>query len=59
MAGDVIKKVDNKPVLKILNRSKEVIKNVDISEGAQLDILRKKRLVYFTMRLINSDREAW
>jgi hypothetical protein len=41
MAGDVIKKVDNKPVNDI-EPFKEVIKNVDIFERAQLDILRKK-----------------
>ena len=52
MAGDVIKKVDNKPVNDI-EPFKEVLQNVDISEGAQLDILPKKRLVYVTIRLIS------
>ncbi len=58
MAGDVIKKVDNKPV-NAIEPFKEVIRNVAISEGAQLDILRKKRLVYVTIRPINRDRGAW
>ncbi len=42
MAGDVIKKVDNKAVLKILNR-KEVIKKVDVSQGVLLDAVRQRR----------------
>ncbi len=58
MAGDVIKKVDNKPVNDI-EPFKEVIKNVDISEGELLDIVRQKRPFYVTIRPINRDRGAW
>ena len=59
MAGDVIKKVNNKPVNDI-ESFKEVIKNVDISEGALLDIVRQKRAFYVvTIRPTKEDLGAW
>jgi serine protease Do len=58
MAGDVIKKVNNKPVNDI-ESFKDVIKNVDISEGALLDIVRQKRPFYISIPPINRDRGAW
>jgi serine protease Do len=58
MAGDVIKKVNNKPVNDI-ESFKDVIKNVDISEGALLDIMRQKRPFYISIPPINRDRGAW
>ncbi len=58
MAGDVIKKVNNKPI-KDIESFKEVIKNVDISEGVLLDILRQKRALYISIPPIDRDRGAW
>ncbi|MHC4459399.1 MAG: PDZ domain-containing protein, partial [Planctomycetota bacterium] len=58
MAGDVIKKVNNKQV-KDIESFKEIIKNVDISEGALLDIVRQKRPFYISIPPIERDRGAW
>jgi serine protease Do len=58
MAGDVIKKVNNKPVNDI-ESFKEVIKNVDISEGVLLDIVRQRRPLYVTIRPTKQDLGAW
>ncbi len=58
MAGDVIKKVNNKQV-KDIESFKEIIKNVDISEGALLDIVRQKRPFYISIPPTKRDRGAW
>ncbi len=59
MAGDVIRKVNNQKVDNI-DAFKEVIKNVDISKGALLDILRQKRPFYISIPPIeNGDQGAW
>jgi serine protease Do len=58
LAGDVIKKVNNKQV-KDIEAFKEVIKTVDISEGVLLDIVRQKRPFYISIPPIERDRGAW
>ena len=58
MAGDVIKKVDNKEV-KDIKAFKEIIKTVDISKGVLLDIVRQKRPFYVTIRPTEQDLGAW
>ena len=59
MAGDVIKKVNNKEV-KDIKAFKEIIKTVDISKGVLLqDIVRQKRPSYITIRPTEQDLGAW
>jgi S1-C subfamily serine protease len=58
MAGDVIKKVNNKPVNDI-ESFKEVIKSVNISEGVLLDIVRQKRPFYISIPPIEQDLGTW
>jgi S1-C subfamily serine protease len=58
MAGDVIKKVNNKDV-KDIKSFKEIIKKVDISKGVLLDIVRQKRPFYVTIRPTEQDLGAW
>jgi serine protease Do len=58
MAGDVIKKVNNKPVQDI-ETFKDVIKTVDISMGALLDVVRQKRAFYISIPPIERDLGAW
>ncbi|MHC4172288.1 MAG: hypothetical protein ACYTBX_01180 [Planctomycetota bacterium] len=58
MAGDVIKKVNNKEV-KAIKAFKEIIKAVDVSKGVLLDIVRQKRLSYITIRPTEQGLGAW
>ena len=63
MAGDVIKKVNNKEV-KDIKVFKEIIKTVDISKvdiskGVLLVIVRQKRPFYITIRPTEQDLGAW
>lgn len=58
MAGDVIKKVNNKEV-KDNKAFKEIIKTVDISKGELPDIVRQKRPSYITIRPTEQDLGAW
>jgi len=58
MAGDVIKKVNNKPVNDI-EPFKEVIKKVDVSQGVLLDVVRQRRPFYITIRPTKQDIGAW
>ncbi len=58
MAGDVIKKVNNKEV-KDIKAFKEIIKTVDVSKGVLLDIVRQKRPSYITIRTTEQDLGAW
>ena len=58
MAGDVIKKVNNKPV-KDIEPFKEVIKKVDVSQGVLLDVVRQRRAFYITIRPTKQDIGAW
>ncbi len=59
MAGDVIKKINNKEV-KDIKAFKEIIKTVDISKGVLLqDIVRQKRPSYITIRPTGQDLGAW
>jgi serine protease Do len=58
MAGDVIKKV-NESQVKGIESFKEIIKNVDVSEGVLLDIVRQRRPFYISIPPIKQDRGAW
>jgi S1-C subfamily serine protease len=57
MAGDVIKKVNNKPVNDI-EPFKEIIKKVDVSQGVLLDVVRQRRPFYITIRPTKQDLGA-
>jgi len=58
MAGDVIKKVNNKDV-KDIKAFKEIIKTVDEPKGVLLDIVRQKQPFYITIRPTEQDLGAW
>ena len=58
MAGDVIKKVNNKPVNDI-EPFKEIIKKVDVSQGILLDVVWQRRPFYITIRPTKQDIGAW
>ncbi len=57
-AGDVIKKINNKPVNDI-EAFRDVIINIDPSKGVVFDIVRQKRPFYITIQAGHHDRGAW
>ncbi len=59
MAGDVIKKVDNKPVLKILNRSKRYSKTWTYpKEPSWIYCVRSDRSILLFLRLIETEEHG-